>query len=277
MCEELPYKKIVLSGVSLYHRVEGEDSGERVFAHTQESEEADTSDSEQQILCSGEDNHDSERRYNAYRSLAGAQEDEHDEESLVPFLRAAGFEVPVEDEYRMSADHRLLCSHYAKSLNARRAKLLQFFPGALILVPISEPLCQLLDIGRPNAWLFMDKLLALMRMYLLSHLQVVSGASLCYLRAKLTLCRPTHVQLLSTCPRHEFRVWTQVILHSNEELFYQFGMGGTGKHDLIHMQDWAIAMNFLPSFLRELFGERRPWRLFQEAFASGAKVGRGSC
>lgn len=41
-------------------------------------------------------------------------------------------------------------------------------------------------------------------------------------------------------------------LQSKQELLHQLGMDGTGKYDLIHMQDWTMAMNFLPSLLPEL-------------------------
>lgn len=178
----LPTESTILSGASFYPRVEDEYSEEKILAHTRESEKHDTSGSEEHILRSGEGTHHSKQYHNGHRHLARAREDENDEGRLVPFLRAAGFKVPDDDEYRMSANHRSLCYHYAKSLNAKRAQLLELLPGGPILASISEPLCQLLDIGPPNAWLFMGKLIALIHISLFSHSQAISWASMCYLR-----------------------------------------------------------------------------------------------
>lgn len=98
-------------------------------------------------------------RFPEYDYSKQAWVDEFDEKPLAQPTHTKDFEMSDSEGRHLTRTEKIR-DHYADRLNAIRAQLLRFLPGGPILAPISEPLCQVLDIGRSNAWSDMGKFMA---------------------------------------------------------------------------------------------------------------------
>ncbi|KAH8756644.1 hypothetical protein F5883DRAFT_568977 [Diaporthe sp. PMI_573] len=211
---------ISFSDASFWPQAEGEGLRERVFANTPDSEEDDSSDSEGHVPGSTEDARDFKTGSQDWGRFAQVPEDDRDEGRLVEFPDGSDFKVP-HDSGRcwIRADHLLLRDRYVSNLNAERARLLQYLPGGPILAPISKPLPRVLDIGPSNAW-------------------------------------------PSTATRHMPKAQIQNVQtwehQTSRDLVYQLNTYEAGGYDLIHMQDWTVAANFLSILPQEMYRILRP-------------------